>query len=163
HLPVAYAILDSEIPHAIVRSELLQLLPPPDLNFFFTTILEQSRIGARVVSSLPPSDARLLAPAILLASGLLDDCPEAAALAQKIRSGVDGARLASWADWLRDLAHHPVTGLALGERFARGVRETAHRVGLVAAGELRIAVRVLPRLEDSLRKPPAAGKLEEVD
>jgi hypothetical protein len=41
--------------------------------------------------------------------------------------------------------------------------ETARRVGLVAAADLRFAAKLLTRLDDSMARLPSAGKMEELD
>jgi hypothetical protein len=43
------------------------------------------------------------------------------------------------------------------------VTETARRVGLVAAGDVRFVARLLTRLDDTMAKMPTVGKLDDLD
>jgi tetratricopeptide (TPR) repeat protein len=156
-------VLDSPTPHVLVRSDALQVVLPGEFNFLFATMLEQARLGARLVSSLGPEESWKLVPALLAAVDHESTAPEVAALTQQLRRTVDPAQLAAWANCLCEFERPPVPSAELGRRFARAVSETARRVGLVAAGELRLAARTLPRLEESVPKLSVATKVEDLD
>jgi tetratricopeptide (TPR) repeat protein len=168
-LSVPFRVLDpaeGNGPATIVaKSDLFQLLSPAETNALFATMLEAARPGARVVNSLG-SDAGALVPALLAAVGLLDAAalPPGAALAlsETIRAGVDAETRARWAE---ALAGEPLGGDAAerGARVAAALIETARRVGLVAAADLRFTAKLLTRLDEALPKLPTAGKIEDLD
>ena len=50
-----------------------------------------------------------------------------------------------------------------GARLANELVETARRVGLVAAADLRYPAKVLTRLDERLPKMPTAGRLDDLE
>jgi hypothetical protein len=79
-------------------------------------------------------------------------------VAAAIDAATTEAQRAEWAERLRGLG---TDGLA--ERAQEGLAQTAHRVALIAAGELRYAARMFARLEEGQPKLPTAGKMEDLD
>jgi hypothetical protein len=160
----AYRVLDTDTPQMMVRSELLQLLPIPEINLLFTTLLELSRPGVRLLCSLDDAEQRALFPALLAAApGAAEPTVAAvAALCARLRE-VDETRRAGWADKLR--AHPLVSGDAasVGPRLTAAAEDTARRVGLLAVPDLRTAARLLTRLDESLTKMPTGGPLADMD
>ncbi|MSP61341.1 MAG: hypothetical protein EXR72_13550 [Myxococcales bacterium] len=154
-----YAVLDTPTPNIVVRAELLQLLSVAETSFLFATLLEQGRRGPRLLGALAPEDRPRLVPALLAAVGLGDATPEVTPLMERIRSAVDGPVLAGWADQLRPLP----AAATDGARFAQGIVETARRVGLIAAADLRFVARLLTRLDDTLPKLQTVGKIDDLD
>mgnify|MGYP001560756216 FL=1 len=64
---------------------------------------------------------------------------------------------------LRELAPAFIAGKPLADRVRNGVFETARRVGLVAAGELRFVARMMSRLEAELPKLQMSGKMPDLE
>ena len=165
-----FRVLDADVPTVVVRSELLQLLPIPEINMLFATLLEMTRPGARLLCALAASDVPGLLPALVPAivgagpGAETPDDPIAAALADKLKDAVDEDTRRRWS---RALANHPLVapdaGASVGQRALVGVEETARRVGLMATPDLRTAARLLTRLDDDLPKMPAGGPLSEMD
>jgi tetratricopeptide (TPR) repeat protein len=169
-LAVPFRVLDSDTPQVVVRSELLQLLPIPEINLLFATLLEMMRPGVRLLCSLAHSDTpdllKALVPALLAAApdALPSDDPMVAALVAKLRAGSDDETRHKWA---RALASHPLVapdgGQSVGQRALVAAEETARRVGLMATPDLRTAARLLTRLDDELPKMPTGGPLSDMD
>jgi tetratricopeptide (TPR) repeat protein len=169
-LAAPYRILDGETPQVVIRSELLQLLPIPEINLLFATLLEMTRPGARLLCALAQEgDGSLLpalVPALLAAApdAPASDDPAVAALAERLRAAADDATRARWA---RGLERHPLVapdaGESVGLRAHNAIEETARRVGLMATPDLRTAARLLTRLDDTLPKMPTGGPLSDMD
>lgn len=151
-------VLDVEPGQVVLRTDVLQFLPGPETNFHYVHLVELSRPGTRVVASLSPADRPRLVPALLAATGIADEPPEVAALAARIRDGAPAERLSAWGARLGRLERGLLEDPDLGARYADGVLETARRVGLVAAGDVRAIARVLARIDESAPKLPAVGQ-----
>jgi hypothetical protein len=158
-----WAILDGETPQVVVRAELLQLMSPPETGFLFATLVEMTRPGARLLASLGTApgteDRARVAQAIWAAVGLAEADARVQPLAQKIKETVPAARLQAWA---QDLAGAGSPAERVAHTW-RGVEETARRVGLIAAADLRFVARLLTRLDESLPKMPTVGKVEDLE
>jgi tetratricopeptide (TPR) repeat protein len=161
-------VLDGDAPAVVVRSELLQLLPIPEINLLFTMLLEMTRPGTRLLLSLAgaePALDRALIPAILAAAGPAGDAgdPRVNALAEKLRASADHARRAAWADKLEQRPSVAADPAGCGSRLAIAAEDAARRVALVGVPDLRTAARLLTRLDDSLPKMPSGGPLADMD
>jgi hypothetical protein len=66
---------------------------------------------------------------------------------------------ARWAEQLSDQVHRLVDG----PRVRRAAIETARRVGLVGAGDLRFVARLLTRLDETLPKMQTVGKMDDLE
>src|SRR5205823_12042629 len=78
----------------------------------------------------------------------------------RIRDGAPEERRAAWAEQLRGL---PGTPAEQGETLWSALLESARRVGLVAAADLRFAARMITRLDESLPKLQTVGKIDDLD
>ena len=174
-LPEPYTILDSDrgqpaapAPgHVVVRAELLQLLSVAETAFLFSSLLEQSRPGIRLLASLKPEERMQLVPALYAACDLIPAPPSPVAqrLASAIREQVPEERRVAWATRLREAGQ----GQGVPEPEAEGVAlyhgmlEVSRRVGLVGAADLRFAARVITRLDDTLPKMQTVGRIDDLD
>jgi hypothetical protein len=77
-------------------------------------------------------------------------------LQTKIAAAAGPERLERWAARLRDVDYN-------ADGVAEALLETARRVALVAAGELRFAAKLLSRLDESLPKFPSTGTSDELE
>lgn len=159
-------ILDGDTPQVLVRSELLQLLPLPEINLLFTMLIELARPGARLIAALPPEEAAALLPALLAAAPGPGDQhdPVIAAVAGRIRAGTDEATRAAWAARLAEIPEVAGDGgVSLGRRLQALTWDAARRVALVGTPDLRTAARLLTRLDEAGPKQPSGGPLAELD
>jgi hypothetical protein len=166
-LSAPFRVLDGDSAQVVARSDLFQLLSPAETNALFASMIEATRPGARLVTSLGTDGYRLI-PALLIATGAMAaaEVEEAAPLAEQIRgAGFDQAMLDGWRDVLAVIygAVDGATARHIGEKVVAAVGETARRVGLVAAADLRFAAKLVTRLDEALPKLPSAGKLEDLD
>jgi hypothetical protein len=83
-------------------------------------------------------------------------------MAETIRAGA-GDRLATFRERLAVEPERELADERLGARFAAAVYETARRVGLVAAADLRAVARLLGRLDENGAKLPAVGQPEAIE
>jgi tetratricopeptide (TPR) repeat protein len=159
-LPEPYAILDGAQRHVVVRAELLQLLSVAETAYLFAYLIEQTRPGVRLLASLSTTDRARLAPALWAACGLAPRTAEIGALADRITGAVPSDMLGAWAERLRTIAGPPVDA---GRAVWEGALETAQRVGLLGAGDLRFAARVITRLDESLPKMQSVGRVDDLE
>lgn len=160
--PVPVQVLDAPTPQLVVRSELLQLLQPAETSYLLASILELTRPGARLVASLGADRLRGVASALFSLTGLGPVRPEGEPWTDRIREGC-GDRLDAWKGMLEPLAESFAAGVPLAERLHDGVHETARRVGLAAAGELRLVARMLNRIDPEVPKLPTSGRADELE
>ena len=157
-------MLDTETPQVVVRAELLQLLSVAETGL---PVLVDARADARRARAWwrrsRRADRARLVPALLHA----------------VRSEERGRRLdagAGRADPRRREARAPrrvgrasarrarrTIGPTRARALASALVETARRVGLVAAADLRFVARVLTRLDETLPKMQTVGKLDDLD
>jgi hypothetical protein len=150
-----WVILDGEPAQIAVRGDLLPLLAPAEISFWLASLLASARPGARVLSAAAPAEARKLLGALFTAVGLAEGGP--APLVESLRDVVGGDRLASWRDRLRDVA-------PLGaDRLLHAVRDSSLRVGLLAVPDLRLALKLLGRVDETMPKSPSTGRLEDLE
>jgi hypothetical protein len=154
-LPVAYRVLQAEVPHIVARTDLFAVMSQQETNALFALMLEQARPGARLLAG---SDAPRLVKALQSAVGLRPRDGEVEALVEQIEAVTTEVRRADWNRRLSDLRTEIVP-----ERVCEAMLETARRVALIAAGELRFAAKIFARLEEGLPKLPTAGRLEDLD
>jgi hypothetical protein len=118
----------------------------------------------RLLSSLAPSDRARLVPALYQATGAGGHAGggdrATARLADKIRAEVPAEVLAGWGERLRTVEGDAE---ALGAALHAAQIETARRVGLVAAADLRFAARVLGRIDETLPKMQTVGRIDDLD
>ncbi|MBK8481242.1 MAG: hypothetical protein IPL40_08705 [Proteobacteria bacterium] len=148
----------------VVRTELLQQLVHAEVGFLFAHALELARPGHRLAAALPPTLRGDLLPALWSVLGLA--APGAAGeaesvLASAIAEVVDERRRLRWRQRLDALEGQDPR--PLGERWWQGVTFTAYRAGLVAGADLRQALRVIARLDESLSRPRVVARLDELD
>jgi len=160
-LPEPYAILDGDRAQVVVRAELLQLLSVAETAFLFSLLLEQTRPGNRLMGSLRLADRALLVPALFAACGLCEAAPGAERMASAIRAATSGEVRAGWTRRLAGLGKADPD--ALGRDLCAGLYETALRVGLLGAADLRFAARVVIRLDESLPRMQTVGRIEDLD
>ena len=151
-----FAVLDAPNPSVVVKAELLQLLSVAETNFLFASMLELTRPGVRAVMGLAADERPRMVPALVQAVGLAEPRPELEALAARLAGLLGPERLAALREPLGEAA--PTAGRA----FA-GLLDTARRVGLIAAADLRFVARLLTRLDETLPKMPTVGKIEDLD
>jgi hypothetical protein len=161
-LPESYRVLDVDAPHIIVRTDLLQLLAPAEMNALFALMLEQARPGARVLCSLPEGEDQKLVRALLATADLMP-AGDGAAFEAAIRAHVDEPRLANWRARLGELKPLVAAGVDLPALVRAEIVETSRRVALTATADLRFAAKLLTRLDPSLPKMPSAGKLDDME
>ena len=75
-------------------------------------------------------------------------------LAHRITAAVDADKLGAWKSRLVGVK---------SERVVDGIVDTARRIGLIAAADLRFVARLLTRLDESLPKMQTVGKIEDLD
>ncbi|MEO6952437.1 MAG: hypothetical protein ABI321_11535 [Polyangia bacterium] len=158
-----YVILDGPTPQVVLRADLVQLMAPGETNFLFTMVLEEARAGTRLVTSLPHEQRALFLPAMLQVLGLGTAPAAAAELVTKLDALIPADRRLALAARLPEADRSRLGTAVAGARFAEGLVETARRVALVAAADLRFAAKVLTRLDDSLPRMPTAGRMEDLD
>jgi tetratricopeptide (TPR) repeat protein len=158
-------VLDTDTVQIVVRSELLQLLPRPENNFLFVSLLQLGRPGPRLVASLGEEDAARLLPAILAAApGGASADPAIEAMAARLRAAVDDGRRTAWADRLR--ARPEIAGdegVDMSRRLHALMLEGVRRVALVGTPDLRTVARLLTRMDDGGPRQPSGGPLPELD
>ena len=162
-LPTPFQLLDSDTPQVVLRADLVQLMAPGETNYLFTLALEHARLGARIVTALPAAERPHLVAALLDVLGLATAPPEALALRDRVAQAIPPERRAELAAKVADLDRALLTSAQLSARVAEVVVETARRVALVAAADLRFPAKVLTRLDDTLPKLPSAGKLDDLE
>jgi hypothetical protein len=140
--------------HVVVRGDLLPLLSPNEISFWFASLITSARPGARLLLSLPPDDANQLLQALFVAAGVAEG--PTSALVAEIRARA-GAQLAGWRDKLAASASLPP------ERILGALQESALRVALVAVPDLRVALKLLGRVDEEMAKMPSAGRVEDID
>ncbi len=156
-LPVPCRVLDEERPHVVARADVFALLAPGEIHTLIAIMLEQARPGARLVASLPGAEARRVVAALFAATGReVDGGPEIAALKERIVTAAGPERLDRWAAQLSAVDN-------LTDRVPEGLAEAARRVGLVAAGEVRFAAKLVTRLDEAQPKIPSTGTAEELE
>ncbi len=162
-LTVPFVVLDGDTPQVVLRADLVQLMAPGETNFLFTMALEHARSGARGVLSLPASEQPWFLAALLDVLGIAPAPAEAADLKSRIAAVIPANRRADLAARLNPDDRGRLTARDAGARLASGLIETARRVALVAAADLRFAAKVLTRLDDTLPKMPTAGRMDDLD
>ncbi len=162
-LATPYVILDGPTPQVVLRADLVQLMAPGETNYLFTMVLEEARAGTRLVTSLSREQRPLLLPALLQVLGLAEAPPAAAELVGKLEAVIPVERRAALAARLTEADRSRLAAPGGGPRFAEGILDTARRVALVAAADLRFPAKVLTRLDDTLPKMPTAGRMEDLD
>jgi tetratricopeptide (TPR) repeat protein len=148
----------------VVRTELLQQLVHAEVGFLFAHALELLRPGHRLAAALPPALRTELLPALWSVLGLSvpgGGSEVESALARAIGEVVDEPRRLRWRQRLDALEGQDPR--LLGQRWWQGVTFTAHRAGLVAGADLRQALRVIARLDESLARPRVVARLDELD
>lgn len=155
-LPEPFRLMNDDHPHVLVRSELLVSMSPGEIPALFALALEQGRPGLRLFTQGSLEERQRWTAALLAAAGLApgdSDDPLVAQVAAAIdpagRSVLQESGLSSDLD-------------AATARLSDAAAETARRVSFLVCGELRMAARMLTRIDESLPKPPSAGKLEDL-
>lgn len=158
-LPGAFTILDTKPAQVAVRAELLQLLAPQETSFLFAALAELARPGGRLLASLDTASRAQLWSALQAASR--GETPIAELQPWLAKLDVAAARehlqanAAAFGHW--------ETLPTRGERLWRAIRDSAHRVGLLASGDLRFVARLFTRLDENLPKMPMVAKIDELD
>jgi tetratricopeptide (TPR) repeat protein len=160
-LPAGVMVVNSDPPKAVLKTEFLQLLGNAELAYVFAYVLELMRPGHRVVAAYPEAQWPLVVAGLMAGLGFGDAPPEAQPLCELIRTQIDDAKRAAWAERLAFLKGVPPQ--ALGARYAFGMAETARRLGTIAAADLRLVIRVFSRLYEEVPKPKTVGRVEEID
>jgi hypothetical protein len=155
-------VLNSEVPRVVVKTELLQLISGPELPYTFSYALELTRPGNRVLAALPEEMRGILIPALFGALSLGRPDPAAAELADQLRQRIDEVHAADWKARLEPLLSLG-SPAEIGARWSRGVIETARRMALAAAPDLRLAARMLSRMDDHFPKPRMVARVDELD
>jgi hypothetical protein len=153
-LPVPYRVLQTETPHIVARTDLFAVMSAQETNALFAFMLEQSRPGARLLAG---PDASQIVRALFAAVEISPSDDEIAPLVERIVKATNEGQRMMWAERLRGL-----TGPD-GEHAKEGMMETARRVAVVAAGELRFSAKVFGRLDEAAPKMPTAGRIEDLD
>jgi hypothetical protein len=152
-LPAPYRVLQTETPHIVARMDLFAVMSLQETNALFALMLEQARPGARLLAMTDPAE---LISSLLSAIGLKPRDGEP--LVDAIVGATSEPQRAAWN---RALAEPGVQ--VVPETAHEGMMETARRVALIAAGELRFAAKILSRLEEGSPKLPTAGRIEDLD
>ena len=147
-LSVPCRVLDEERPHVVARADLFTALAPGEVHAILALMLEQARPGARMLASLPNAEARRVLTALFAAIGReVGEGAEIAALEERITAAAGRERLDCWAAQLSAVDN-------LTDCVPEALAEAARRVGLVAAGEVRSAAKLVTRLEEAAPKIP---------
>ncbi len=149
-----FRLMNDDHLHVLVRSELLVSMSPGEIPALFALALEQGRPGLRLFSQGSQEERQRWTSALLAAAGILNsDDPLAAQVSEAI--GPEGRRALQESGLNSDLE-------TATQRLSEAAAETARRVSFLVGGELRMAARLLSRIDESLPKPPSAGKLEDL-
>lgn len=149
-----FRLMNDDHLHVLVRSELLVSMSPGEIPALFALALEQGRPGLRLFSQGSQEERQRWTAALLAAAGVLNsDDPLAAQVSEAI--GPEGRRALQESGLSSDLE-------TATQRLSEAAAETARRVSFLVGGELRMAARLLSRIDESLPKPPSAGKLEDL-
>jgi tetratricopeptide (TPR) repeat protein len=163
-LQAPFVVLDADTPQVVLRADLVQLMAPGETNYLFTLALEHARAGTRMFAALPQAERALLLPALLQVLGLEPAAPEGAApLVARIAAVIPEDRRGELASRLAALDRGVLTSPGYGARVAEALIDTARRVALVAAADMRFPAKVLTRLDESLPKLPSAGKIDDLE
>jgi len=160
-LPEAVMIVASNPPVVVLRTEFVQLLGNAELAWTFAYALYLAQPGRRLLASHPEGSWGMVPTGLLAAIGFGSPHPSAAATANAIYAGIDEATRTAWAERLAHL--RGPTPEIVGARHAAGIQESARRVGTVAAGDLRLVMRVFSRMYEDIPKPRTVGKVDELD
>ena len=155
-LPETFRLLSDDALHVVVRSELLVSMSPGEIPALFALALEQGRPGLRLFTQGGLEDRQRLCAALLAAAGIGvgdDSDPLYAEVAAAV--GPEGQQVLLAAGLVSDVE-------VLTARLSEAAHETARRVSFLVSGELRMAARLLTRIDDGQPKPPSAGKLEDL-
>lgn len=155
-LPETFRLLSDDALHVVVRSELLVSMSPGEIPALFALTLEQGRAGLRLFTQGSLEDRQRLSAALLAAAGLGigdDSDPFYAEVAAAV--GPEGQQVLQASGLVSDVE-------VLTARLSEAAHETARRVSFLVSGELRMAARLITRIDDSQPKPPSAGKLEDL-
>jgi tetratricopeptide (TPR) repeat protein len=157
-LPEPFRLLPDEVPHVVVRSDLLLTLSPGEFASLFALVLELVRPGARLFTIGTPDDWQRYAAALLGAAGLVT-AEQAGPLGEQVMKSLGDDAGAMLGAMLTTLSNDPAQA---AKQLHDAVYETAWRVALLVSGDLRQAARLQTRLDESLPKMPSAGKLEDM-
>ena len=110
-----------------------------------------------MLASLPNAEARRVLTALFAAIGReVGEGAEIAALKERITAAAGRERLDRWAAQLSAVDN-------LTDCVPEALAEAARRVGLVAAGEVRSAAKLVTRLEEAAPKIPSTGTAEDLE
>ena len=151
-----FRLLGDDHLHVLVRSELLVSMSPGEIPSLFALALEQGRPGLRLITQGSLEERQRWIAALLAAGGLLATDHEDPLFSQVAEVvGAEGRRVLQESGLTGDLETST-------QRLYEAAQETARRVSFLVCGELRMATRLLTRIDESLPKPPSAGKLEDL-
>lgn len=153
-----FRLLTDDVPHVLVRSDLLLTLSPGEFQSLFALVLELARPGVRLFTMGSEEEQRRRAEALLVAAGALDG-EGSGALPGEIRELLGSEGCAALAEALAGFSRDPAEA---AKQLHLALLGTAWRVALLVSGELRQAARLLTRLDETLPKMPSAGKLEDL-
>lgn len=153
-----FRLLTDEVPHVLVRSDLLLTLSPGEFQSLFALVLELTRPGVRLFTMGHEDEQRRRAEALLNAAGLIE-AADLGSLASELRERLGSEGCAALAEALSGFSLDPAVA---AKQLHLAMLGTAWRVALLVSGELRQAARLLTRLDETLPKMPSAGKLEDL-
>ncbi len=161
HAP--FVVLDGDAAHVVLRADLVQLMAPGETNYLFTLALENARQGTRMIASLNAEERPWLWSAIADVLGIAP-APEAAArLRERVAAIIPEAQRAELRERLASVDAALLGAPPFSARVAQAALDTARRVALVAAADLRFPAKVLTRLDDTLPKLPSAGRIDDLE
>jgi hypothetical protein len=120
-----------------------------------------ARTESRALSCVPERDRLRVLEAVLVArdENAAAEDERTLVLASKVSGVLSAAELAAWQPHLADMA-------TAQEKVARVFEENdlaAMRVGLLAAGDVRSAMRAVARLSPDNKRPPGVARLEDFE
>ena len=155
------SVLSGAVPTVVVRTDLLAA-SPGELAYIYARGLMLARPECVALASVPEDDRHRLIPAIAAAvneaDALVDD-PATAALSSAFAGKMSVDDLAAWKEHLEDRDKATAKAALLFEEL----ESSAMRVGLIAAGDARTAIRAIARLTPEATRPPGVARLEDFE
>ena len=156
----ALSVLAGEVPAVVVRSDLLTA-PPGELAYIYAVGMMLARPECRALACVAEDDrARIIdAIAVALDENATSDDARVTSLATILSDMLPAEQQAAWKVQLTDLA---AARAKAAKAFAE-VELAAMRVGLLAAGDARSAVRAIARMSPDNKRPPGVARLEDFE
>jgi len=154
-------VMAGDVPTVVIRSDLLTA-PAPELAYLCAAGLMMARPESRALSCVPEGDRGRVLEAVLVANdeNAAAEDERTLLLASKVSGVLSSAELAAWQP---HLAADKATAQKKAARAFEENNLAAMRVGLLAAGDVRSAIRAVARLSPDNKRPPGVARLEDFE